>query len=143
MLENGHGKDCIKRRVGERRYSRPKIFPDDFDLWEAFDVAIVVGRAIAKSIIRIDEGDVVTEFGEKTADDRLATADLKEARGWRYRAEDRFDGPGPLDIFQVAIERRNLRKFIPAFAKVANRSIRDSDGAVGFRETLDDGRRRG
>src|ERR1700731_2064512 len=77
MFEDGDGKNCVEGIAREGFYPRSKIFPHELHPREKFDVTLVISRAISKTIIRIDERDVVAELGQRSAHDRLATTDLE------------------------------------------------------------------
>src|SRR5205807_8904242 len=62
MFEDRDGKNCVEGFTRERVHTRPKIFPHDFHLREMLDVALIIGRAISKTIIGIDQRDVIAEL---------------------------------------------------------------------------------
>src|SRR5438067_3453961 len=124
MFQNGDGKNGVERVRRQARQSRAEILTHDFYARKLFHVALVIGRAVAKSIIRIHQGNFVAELGQKSAHDGLAATDLEEARGRRDIRKNCFRGPGPLHVLQIAVDRGDLRKLIETFAIVAHRCVR-------------------
>ena len=99
MFQDGNGKNRIEGVGLPIRKTWPKIFAHDFHVGKTLDVGLIVDRAVPESIVRIHQRDVVTEFAEKTARDRFAAADLQKARRRLEICQNRFDGPGALDVF--------------------------------------------
>ena len=106
------------------------------------DVALIIGRSISKTIIGIDQRDVVAELGQQSAHDWFSAADLEQARRRRHPRKNCFQRPGPLHVFEIAICRCDFRQEIHALAIIAHCGIRGSGFAVLFRKPCHHGRDR-
>jgi hypothetical protein len=75
------------------------------------------------NVVRVNEGNVITEFTQESADERLAAADFKETSRRLYCAQNCFYDPWPLHIFTITVHAGKLEKLSQAVAVIANGRI--------------------
>src|SRR5947207_8423900 len=109
MFEHRDGKNNVERSRLDPREPGLKIFTNDFYVRKEADIPFVITRLVIGWLVGIDQRNIVPELTEETTYDRLAAANLEEPGRRRQVAEDRLYRPWALDVFEISINKRDLR----------------------------------
>src|SRR6266446_5971027 len=123
VLENRDGENRSERGWRESLQVRFEIAADDSDIGKTGDVLFILRRTVSKTVVGIDQGDVVAKLIQEATNNRFAAADFEQTSGWRHRAKKRFHRPRALHVFKIAVQAGNVGQVIETFAIVAHRGV--------------------